>query len=95
MKRNLPRLRRLDGFKQKILHVPHEHVAACFRWTIPRVSRRSVMRHLDEPYPYVVLERLFVEGKVAEVEGKLRYAVQETPMRRGAHAVRRSPRPPW
>ena len=57
VKRNLPRLRRLDGFNHKILQVPHEHIAAYFRWTMPRVSRRPAMRHLDDPYPYDLLDR--------------------------------------
>ena len=77
VKRNLPRLLRLDGFNHKILQVPHEHLAAYFRWTMPRVSRESVMRHLDEPYPYDLLDqwREFLMREIPELLSQREAAV--------------------
>lgn len=55
VQRNLPRMRRLNGFNHKILQVPHEHIAAYFRWTMPRVTREAVQRD-DPAYPRDLLE---------------------------------------
>jgi len=50
VQRNLPRMRRLDGFNHKILQVPHEHIAAYFRWIMPRAARKGVPPD-DPAYP--------------------------------------------
>jgi len=56
--RNFERLKRLDreGFSHKLLQVPHEHIAAYFRWTMPRIERRSVLLPEHGPYPMDLLE---------------------------------------
>jgi hypothetical protein len=50
VRRNLPRMRRVDGFNHKILQLPHEHIAAYFRWTMPRVVSEMVLPE-DPAYP--------------------------------------------
>jgi hypothetical protein len=40
--RNFDRLDRITGFSHKLLQVPHEHIAAYFRWTTPRIERGKI-----------------------------------------------------
>lgn len=59
LRRNYDRMLRLqrEGFSHKLLQVPHEHMAAYYRWTMPRVQRRSVvLPEKHGPYPMDLLE---------------------------------------
>jgi hypothetical protein len=54
--RNLERLRAVDGFSHKELVLPHEHIAAYFRWTTPRIARPWVHDPSSADYPTDLLE---------------------------------------
>jgi hypothetical protein len=55
--RNRDRLLAIDGFNHKLLQAPHEHIAAYYRWTMPRVRRRVVVHEAGKPYPYDVVDQ--------------------------------------
>jgi hypothetical protein len=55
VRRNLPRLRAVGGFNHKLLQTHHEHIAAYFRWTMPRVVRDCVLPDDAEQYPFELL----------------------------------------
>jgi len=81
VQRNLPRMRALDGFNHKILQVPHEHIAAYFRWTMPRVTREEVLP--TEPgYPRDLLHawREFLLRDIPELFRKREAAIALTRM---------------
>jgi hypothetical protein len=61
LERNLERMRRIgrEGFSHKLLRVPHEHIAAYFRWRMPRIERRPVIlpvEGMDPLYPVDLLD---------------------------------------
>jgi hypothetical protein len=53
--RNMDRIRAIDGFNHKLLQIPHQHIAAYHRWTMPRVERK-LQRHVGEVYPAGLLD---------------------------------------
>jgi hypothetical protein len=54
--RNFERIQRIDRFSHKLLQVPHEHIAAYFRWIMPRVDRKHVYTDDQDKYPTDLLE---------------------------------------
>jgi hypothetical protein len=54
--RNLERLQAVDGFSHKALVLPHAHIAAYFRWTMPRIARPSVYDRSAADYPMDLLD---------------------------------------
>ena len=69
--RNFERMKRIsrEGFSHKLLQIPHEHMAAYFRWTMPRVDRCSVITPDQGPYPMDLLEswRLFLRKEMPDL----------------------------
>jgi len=67
--RNLDRIRAINGFSHKLLQIPHEHIAAYHRWTMPRVARESVYLHLGEVYPDGLLDswRNFLRADIPDL----------------------------
>jgi hypothetical protein len=54
--RNFDRLRAVDGFSHKNLVLQHQHVAAYFRWTMPRIEREAVCDRSAPDYPFDLLD---------------------------------------
>jgi hypothetical protein len=67
--RNLERIQRIDGFNHKLLQVPHEHMAAYFRWTMPRISRGAAFDATDDTYPMDLLDswRSFLKSDIPDL----------------------------
>jgi hypothetical protein len=70
--RNFERMQRIhrEGFNHKLLQVPHEHIAAYFRWTMPRVARGGVVApDRDGPYPLELLDawRAFLREDIPDL----------------------------
>lgn len=70
--RNFDRMQRIhrEGFSHKLLQTPHEHIAAYFRWSIPRVARESVFTpERDGPYPTDLLDswRAFLRKEIPDL----------------------------
>ena len=70
--RTFERMQRIhkDGFSHKMLQIPHEHIAAYFRWTLPRVARKCVATpDEDRPYPMDLLDtwRAFLRKEIPDL----------------------------
>jgi hypothetical protein len=67
--RNLDRIERIDGFSHKLLQVPHGHMAAYFRWIMPRNERAGVITEIQDEYPMDLLEswKSFLQKDIPEV----------------------------
>lgn len=69
--RNFECIKRPDreGFSHRLLQVPHEHIAAYFRWTMPRVPRRAMILPEQGPYPMDLLEawKAFLKKEIPDL----------------------------
>lgn len=67
--RNLDRLLKIDRFPHKLLQIPHEHIAAYFRWISPRVTRPGVDYECDDTYPLDLLQawRGFLTAEIPDL----------------------------
>lgn len=54
--RNMTRIRAIDGFSHKLLQLPHAHIAAYHRWTMPRIERDIVHLQVGGVYPDGLLD---------------------------------------
>lgn len=69
VERRFNRIHGIDGFNHKLLQVPHEHIAAYFRWTMPRVSRELVVTDDQSRYPMDLLAswKLYLEREIPDL----------------------------
>jgi hypothetical protein len=67
--RNLARIQQIGPFNHKLLQVPHEHIAAYHRWTMPRVAREHVVYKSDDNYPMELLDswRAFLKTDIPDL----------------------------
>jgi hypothetical protein len=63
------RIRGINGFSHKLLSLPHAHMAAYFRWIVPRIERESVFTDDESQYPMDLLAswKSFLEREVPEL----------------------------
>jgi hypothetical protein len=69
--RNVERMQRINrgGFSHKLLQIPHAHIAAYFRWIMPRIERRSVITTDHGPYPLDLLTswKIFLRKEIPDL----------------------------
>lgn len=67
--RHFERIRGINRFNHKLLRVPHDHIAASFRWTMPRISRQSIITDDQSQYPLDLLAswKSFLECEIPDL----------------------------
>jgi hypothetical protein len=67
--RYMDRIRAIKGFSHKLLQIPHGHIAAYHRWTMPRIARDCVHLHVGGVYPDGLLDswRDFLRSEIPDL----------------------------